>query len=47
MEARDFYLLMPQKIHQFKAKDSEIKKYPCFWEILQKTFLLTVWKILG
>ena len=22
------YLLMPQKIYQFKAKDSEIKKYP-------------------
>ena len=28
MEAIVFYLLILQKIYQFKANDSEIKKYP-------------------
>ena len=29
MGAAVFYLLMPQKIYQSKAKDSEIKNIPC------------------
>ena len=28
MKATVFYLLMPQKIYQFKGKDFELKKYP-------------------
>ena len=28
MEATAFYMLMSKKINQFKAKDSEIKRYP-------------------
>ena len=29
MGAKVFYLLMLQKIYQFKARDSELKNIPC------------------
>ena len=34
-----FLLVNVTKIHQFKAKDSEIKKYSCVYETFQQTFL--------
>ena len=39
MGATVFYLLMLQKIHQFKANNSDRKKYPLCLEYISKDFL--------
>ena len=31
-------------MYQFKAKDSEIKNIPCFYEIFRRTSQLITWK---
>ena len=37
--SNSFSFINATKIHQFKAKDCEIKSISCVWEIFQKTFL--------
>ena len=38
MEATSFLFVNTTKIHQFKAKDSEIKRYPLCLENISKDF---------